>query len=172
MLKHILVPLDGSKLSEKALDAARRLLSPNGKLTLLTIVQPANPPLTPYPSVQAVDDIADVHDDVKHSTKQAEDYIERMAQNLLLQGINARTEIIAGEPAKVIVERATKLGVEIIVMSTHGRSGLSKLLFGSVTENVLHHTPCPVLIVPNREQERTPDSATDSELGSDILPAL
>lgn len=63
-------------------------------------------------------------------------------------GMKARVEAIAGDPAAKIVTRARELGVDLIVMGTHGRTGLPRLLMGSVAEGVLRQAPCPVLLVP------------------------
>lgn len=158
MLRHILIPLDGSALAEKALDFGQRIIDPQGKVTLLTVLP--RPQLPLYP---------DVGDHDRESTRtapgsgseRAQHYMERMATNMKLSGIgDVAVEIMEGEPADVIVERASKLGVEAIVMSSHGRSGISRLLFGSITLKVLTDAPCPVTVVPNREQERTPEAQT------------
>jgi nucleotide-binding universal stress UspA family protein len=66
----------------------------------------------------------------------------------LLDCTNIRREIRVGTPYQVIVEMATAEAVDIIVMSTHGRTGLAHMLLGSVTERVLRRAPCPVLAVP------------------------
>ena len=59
-------------------------------------------------------------------------------------------EVHVGEPANVIVETAERLKVDAIVMSTHGRSGLSRWLFGSVTNKVLSANVCPVYVIPSK----------------------
>jgi nucleotide-binding universal stress UspA family protein len=66
----------------------------------------------------------------------------------LLDITNIRREIRVGTPYQVIVELATAEAVDLIVMSTHGRTGLAHMLLGSVTERVLRRAPCPVLAVP------------------------
>lgn len=61
---------------------------------------------------------------------------------------NLRPEVQVGVPYKKIVERASAEGVDLIVMSTHGRAGLAHVLIGSVTEKVVQHASCPVLSIP------------------------
>ena len=63
---------------------------------------------------------------------------------------NVRVEVVEGDPVEVIVSRAARLGVDLIVMGTHRRTGLSRLLVGSVAEGVLRRAPCPVILVPER----------------------
>lgn len=154
MLRHVLVPLDGSPLAEKALDAARRVLAPDGKITLLSSVE----------AMQRLEGSTDPAAECKR-------YLDHAATNLKLHGYHADVEIGTGDPAELIIERATTLGVEAIVMAIEGRSGLSRLLFGSVTLKILDETPCPVLIVPNREQVRVEDEAAEPSLGFDTLAA-
>jgi nucleotide-binding universal stress UspA family protein len=62
-------------------------------------------------------------------------------------GLSVDTEQVDGAPAEVIVQRARDLGAGLIMMTTHGRSGLRRVLLGSVAEAVLHDAPCPVLLV-------------------------
>lgn len=149
MLNHILIPLDGSKLAEHALRPVSHFLKPGGQITLLSVVSGDTGDLP------RVGDVA------------LDRYLEQIAARLRLEGFSAQVEIAAGDPADQIVGRAHKLGVELIVMGTHGRSGLEKLLYGSVTSKVLAITACPVLVIPNRVRQETPEaaSAADTHLG-------
>jgi nucleotide-binding universal stress UspA family protein len=75
----------------------------------------------------------------------------------LLPNTNVRQEIGVGTPYKRIVEKAQEDGTDMIVMSTHGRTGLAHMLIGSVTERVLRRAPCPMLAVPApRKSKRAP----------------
>ncbi len=145
MLNHVLIPLDGSKLAEQAIYPTKHILRPDGHITLLTVVA------------------------AETDMKTAMDYLEPVAGRLRLEGYQVKYEIQEGSAAEVIVSRATQLGVDLIAMCTHGRSGLQKLLYGSVTSEVLEQTLCPVLVVPNRVRQETPqevpDAAPDPNLG-------
>jgi nucleotide-binding universal stress UspA family protein len=80
--------------------------------------------------------------------------------------------VTAGEPAPAIVEHATRAAADLIVMGTQGRSGLSRVLLGSVAERVLREAPCPVMTVPPRAQESTGVASFDPILcASDFSPA-
>jgi nucleotide-binding universal stress UspA family protein len=64
-----------------------------------------------------------------------------------------RQVVDAGQPFGIIVDYAEKEGVDLIVMSSHGRSGLSRMLIGSVTDKILRGAPCPVLVVPVEKEK-------------------
>ena len=71
---------------------------------------------------------------------------------------NIDVHVVEGEPAKTIADMAARDGFDIIVMGTHGRSGLAHLAIGSVAERVVRYSPCPVLTVPHRESSPTTPS--------------
>lgn len=156
MLKHVLVPLDGSKLAERALDAARRVLAADGKITLMTAVPPSGTGFY----VSSSDVLEDTVDDAaatENEAAQVQTYLNHLATNMQLYGLQTAVEIVAGEPAEAILERATTLGVEAIILSNQGHSGLRELLFGSILQTLLDKTPCLLIVVPNREQIRVED---------------
>jgi|FLYN01.1.fsa_nt_gi nucleotide-binding universal stress UspA family protein len=156
MLKHILIPLDGSLLAERAIEAAKTILRPQGKITLVTAIHDGQAP-TPETSASG-----------ENPVEQLQSYLERIATNLKLNGYEAAVEIREGEPPSVITELATILGVDVIAMCTHGRSGLSRLFAGSVTSEVLNLTPCPVLVIPNRERERVKEEAMEGSVSPSL----
>ena len=148
MLSQILVTLDGSELAERALPYAQQVVAPTGEIILLSVVDiPSFPIYTVYPmSVVAREpDYNTVVTDLLLSSKE---YLESHANNLRLSGCRVKTIVKCGDPATCIIEEAQHLNVDTIVMSTHGRSGLSKWLFGSVTQKVLSAIPCPVIVIP------------------------
>lgn len=67
-----------------------------------------------------------------------------------ITGPGGRVEVVGGDPVETIVARASRLGADLIVMGTHRRTSLSRLLVGSVAEGVLRRAPCPVVLVPAR----------------------
>lgn len=80
----------------------------------------------------------------------------------MLSGLKIREEVEIGIPAEKIVEKAAAEGVDMIMMSTHGRSGLRHFLIGSVTERVVRLAACPVLSVrPSEKESSTNKGATD-----------
>ena len=160
MYAHLLVPLDGSAAAEAALPHAQALAERFGaRVTVLRVtVAPetliaqtaagapglpeAGPLLDPTPVVEA-------------EQQQAATYLSRVADDLRARGLSdVNTEQPEGDAAETIVQRARELGVELIVMTTHGRGGLGRLVFGSVADAVLRHTACPVLLIRIEEPAR------------------
>ena len=83
----------------------------------------------------------------------AADYLSGVEQRLRLKGVQVSSEHPEGDAAEVIVERAKALDVSLILMTTHGRGGLTRLVFGSAADAVLRHAACPVLLVRVHETQ-------------------
>lgn len=143
--KRILVPLDGSSLSERALPAARALAQKFEShvilLRVLDIPTPTAP--TSHPEVA----IGWVREARQHAHEEAESYLEAIQEALCKAGIDTRILLRDRSPAEDILDVAGAEDIDVIVMSTHGRSGLGRWAFGSVAEKVARHSPCPVLLV-------------------------
>ena len=148
MLKNVLVPLDGSKLAEAALEHALNIVEPKGKITLVSAIEVPDVPIYGYYPPASVPDYEEAKDNL---LPYARHYLQGIADNLTEHGFSVRIEAEIGDPAQVITEIAQKHQVNAIVMSTHGRSGLSRWLFGSVTNKVLSAKPCPVYVIPSAE---------------------
>ena len=130
----ILVPLDGSVLSERAIPFAARLASTTDRPLLL---------------LRAVDTTAFLTDASAAAFKaelQAE--LDALADSLQLQDVRADACIVEGRPERVILEAASQGDVDLCVMSTHGRGGLRRWVYGSTADAVLRQAPVPVLLVP------------------------
>jgi nucleotide-binding universal stress UspA family protein len=98
--------------------------------------------------------VADVPDSgtmIDRLMPQANQYLDKIATALQEDGWQVQTEAVVGEPAYAIIEKSEELNVDAIVMSTHGRSGISRWLFGSVTSKVLGSVDRPVFVIPSRE---------------------
>jgi len=136
--ERILVPLDGSPLAEVALPKAVELLSagPGATLILLRAAEARTlPGIDPIEAQMAV-------------IQEAESYLDAVADRLREQGVSeVVTSAWYSSAAKAIVEAAYVRRVDVIVMSTHGRSGLPRALHGSVAESVLRATRTPILLV-------------------------
>jgi nucleotide-binding universal stress UspA family protein len=137
-IEKILVPLDGSDLAEAALETAIDILAeqPGTTLILLRAAEPLRPP-GPEPT-----------DDKLQAVRQAECYLNGVVSGLRECGITrVRTAVWYGPAAPTIVEAAAAEKVDLIVMTSHGRGGVGRLIFGSVAESVLHGTRTPILLV-------------------------
>ncbi|MGH2607472.1 MAG: universal stress protein [Tepidiformaceae bacterium] len=137
-LDKILVPLDGSPLAESALPKAVALVADNHGTTLI-ILRAAEARTLPG---------VDPTDAQVAAVREAEEYLEVVAARLRDEGVSlVRTSVWYGAAAPAIVEAARVANADLIVMSTHGRSGLGRLILGSVAESVLRGTRTPILLL-------------------------
>lgn len=145
MYKNILVPLDGSELAERGLGEAATLARETGaRLTLVRCVPEEDPLL-----LQAALTHGPCHyEDVREmGRKRAQEYLDGVAERGELKGLIAKTEARTGDAVESILSAAADAKSDLLVVSTHGRSGLGHLMLGSVTEKLLRRAPCPVLVV-------------------------
>jgi nucleotide-binding universal stress UspA family protein len=138
MYRKILVPLDGSKTAEcvfgHVIDIAKGCSVP--EVALLFVVEPL--PAGIYQNRQEVND---------KLLAWAKHYMSDVVNLLGVDGVIAKPVIIEGKPAETILQYAEKNGIDLIIMSTHGRSGPSRWAFGSVTDKVVRSSPTPVLLI-------------------------
>lgn len=149
MYKKILLPLDGSELSECALEHAKALVKGChvSEVVLLRVVEvkawEKRPGAYSWGGVAAAEQINVL---TRHLQEEAVLYLTELAAQLTSEGIQTAICVKPGEPASIILEYASKNQVDLIVMSTHGRSGLSRWALGSVAEKVTRNSTVPVLI--------------------------
>ncbi|HET6453423.1 MAG TPA: universal stress protein [Armatimonadota bacterium] len=144
MYKQILIPLDGSELAEGAISHAMEIAKAfKAKVTLLSVVEP----VAVYPQPGAVGPVVSVSMDVQDEVGKVAEYLDGVADKLRQEGIDVLRVVREGDPAGQIVDYAHLNQVDLIVMSTHGRSGIQRLVYGSVAEHVLHHATVPILLV-------------------------
>ena len=149
MNEKILVPLDGSKVGESALPYVEDLVSkmlPDSKVEI-TLIQVVSS-LTHYVvggETSAI--VAYTEEEINQMKKQAAAYLEKAGQTLKGKGVKTAIQVVAGDAADEIIKAADEMNADIIAMSTHGRSGLSRWAFGSVTDKVLRGGHHPVLVV-------------------------
>jgi nucleotide-binding universal stress UspA family protein len=163
MFNQVLVPLDGSPLAEKALPYAQAILSPQGRLTLLSVVDIPRVafPISPSPPLlRAEIEHYQTHPQARLAA--AESYLQHIAEGLA----DARAQIdtltvVAEEVASTIIKVCNDLAIEVLVIATHGHSGLDRWLLGSVTQKVLQIAPCPILVIPSKVAANRMDRATE-----------
>lgn len=145
MFEHLLVPLDQSVLAESALPYARALAERFGsRITLLSVI---SPPQTAW--VSWMPDAPEFHIEAYRKTvRAAEVYLADLQRSLQAHGLTVGATTAEGESvADAILKVAAERDCSAIVMSTHGRSGVQRLLLGSVAERILRHAAVPVLLV-------------------------
>ncbi|GIW56698.1 MAG: universal stress protein [Nitrospiraceae bacterium] len=149
-LKKVLVPVDFSKDSLRAAEYARNFAAPfAAQLLLLHVIEPIYY-ASPADMYAASPNLALL---IEEQRKAAEAQLERLAKKLSQGGTKVRTLIKSGSPAPVIADTAKRAKADMIIMATHGRTGLAHVLLGSVAERVVRLAPCPVLVV-RRAQRR------------------
>lgn len=148
----ILVPVDGSKYSQDAAEYAVKIAKlMKAKVVVLHVLHlPAyaftysassgSPVAIPAPLP------LEVSDDEKKVAKELVDSVRKIAEEA---GVGVETKLVEHDPSvpDAIIQFASEAGVDLIVMGTKGRTGIKRFLLGSVTESVVHHAHCPVLVV-------------------------
>ncbi len=144
MFRRIIVPLDGSQFAEQAMGPALTLAESTGaELLLLRAPIYANVGVHmthEYDVHWHGERVVPVRDEVKN-------YLRFMRERKLKPGMEIRVLVEDGDPGAVIVDTAEAEDADLIIMATHGRTGLSRWVFGSVTERVTRHAPCSVLVL-------------------------
>ncbi len=153
--KKILVTLDGSKLAELALQHTLEVAAPGAQIHILSVMaedrvseiaalasamgQSVTLTNEQWPPLRPASDPRLIH--------AREDYLLQVSEWLEQVGMEVTVEVRPGNIVDTIVCVARD-GFDVIIMATHGRTGLSRVALGSVAEGVLHRSPCPVLIIP------------------------
>jgi nucleotide-binding universal stress UspA family protein len=150
MYKKILVPLDGSKLAECALNHVKTLFQdgPVGEVVLLNAVVTEIPwgEMNTREDGQAI--TFDYNAFKKTFIDKSKKYLTRVKSRLASEGIKVKTETIESNgPSHTITDYAQKNGVDLIVIATHGYTGMKKMMVGSIALKVLHESNVPVLLI-------------------------
>ncbi len=143
MYKKIMVPLDGSKLAECVLPHVAAIAQGCG-VTAVVFVRAVEPMKTA--GAEGMDAI-DVGKWEAKGRVAAETYIKNAAAAANYAGVSVEGKVIPGKAAEALADYATKNGVDLIVMATHGRSGISRWTWGSVADKLLRSACAPVLLI-------------------------
>lgn len=149
MYERILVPLDGSKVGEAALPYIEGLvskLSPEVKVEV-TLLQVLSPWVPSAIGGEGLDEVSLTDEEIRKLTNAATDYLDKSGKALRNKGVRVLAKVGIGKAAEEIKKAANEINADLIVMTTHGRSGLSRWAFGSVTDRVLRSGNKPILLV-------------------------
>ena len=146
MFQHILIPTDGSELAEHAVTNGLSLAKSVGaKVSVIVVEEPFDVYSVPESKSRHISDMFAKH--AEQIKKHAESVLNRAAEAAKLAGVPCSTfQMEHQQPYQAIITAAKNKGCDLIVMASHGRSGLSAVLLGSVTNKVLTHTKTPVLV--------------------------
>jgi len=146
MFKRILVTLDGSDFSERALEPSFHVAQKfNAEVLLLRVLSPETVAAAAGAGPQYIE-LADLHE--QRDRGEAEAYLRALKRLWEPTEVVVTTRVAMGAPPEQILCAAAESGADLIVMSTHGRSGISRFLYGSVAEAVLRGTQLPLLLIP------------------------
>lgn len=146
MYRHILIPTDGSDLAEHAVTNGLSLAKSLGaKISVIIVEEPFDwLGVSETKAQQALEELAKYAEQIR---KHAASVLNRAANAAKQAGVSCDTIQVEDEqPYKAIIATAAERGCDLIVMASHGRSGLSAIVLGSVTNKVLTHTKTPVLV--------------------------
>ena len=145
MYQHIMVPLDGSELAECVLPHVETIVKGSNakKVTLIRVVEP----LHLYGGVESGFSLEERERLEEDSINIARGYLDQVAKRLGQKGVTAEPAVLHGKVADELAEYVNKNGVDLVILSTHGRSGISRLVWGSVADRIIRSVGAPVLIV-------------------------
>jgi nucleotide-binding universal stress UspA family protein len=158
MFERIVVPLDGSRFSATALNYATEIAKQFGsEVILIHVVIPANPMIWASPSgvaspkaTEIAIEAAQLRD--KENAQRARRYLKRKLRQVAAQGIKTSLHVSIGSPAKSIIEFCEKERVNLVVMTTSGKSGIKRAILGSVADELIREPGIPVLAITPRKR--------------------
>lgn len=163
LFRRLLVPVDFSPYSQEALDhavfLAKRL---DGELYLLHVFEP---PFYP-PAGRSLDVPSEVYQWIRGLKEDASKKLSDLAAVVAHQGVRIQPFLKEGVPFMVILEMAAEVDADLIVMGTHGRTGLARVMLGSVAERIVRKSPCPVYTVRPKET----GAAQEGEIPKEEVP--
>ena len=143
MYRCILVPLDGSKRAEAILPHVEELASRfKARVVFMRVVEP--PPIITDSEIPYLEGFQEQMEEI---TKQAHLYLETIHGEFREKGIDARTQVIHGPIVDGIINIAETQGADLIALTSHGRSGLSRVFYGSIAAGLLHRADRPLLLI-------------------------
>lgn len=155
-MKTILTPVDFSEVSDVVITASAALAKAiDARIVLLTVVQP---PVFTAEYSALVDNIVEI---TAIGERTAARQLAATQERLKKEGLAVETVQFSGAPVVHITEQAEKFNADYIVMGSHGHTAFYDLLVGSTTHGVLKRAPCPVIIVPPKEQLRKRQRSSD-----------
>jgi len=152
MYKKVVVLLDGSELAEQVLPHVAEIIrGRDSEVHLLSVAPVVAPPMAVavdiYPVYATADFLAAQEAERARIERELREYLDQVADRLQPLVSQVHTVIRFGQPAEEILKYAEEIGADLIAMCTHGRSGLSRWVYGSVADKVLRGAKCPVLLV-------------------------
>jgi nucleotide-binding universal stress UspA family protein len=144
MYQKIMVPLDGSELAECVLPHTEIIAKLcNASVELVSVIEPIELPTRGGIALSG-DDLKQIE---SHSKHDAENYLRGIVDRLKRTGIKAHSKLLTGKAADSLVNYIHKSNFDLLIIATHGRSGISRWIWGSVADKILHSSAIPMLLV-------------------------
>lgn len=156
VFKTIMVPLDTSHYGEEALPLAIDLATQcDASVSLVNVCEP----FWDSPYVAVAPELGPINQDVLEASQRellaaGRAYLHRLADDMRTKGVQVTWEVRIGRPTDEILRAIETTGVDLVIIATHGRGGISRLAFGSVTNDILRHSSVPILAIPPRMLEQ------------------
>ena len=151
-IRDIIVPIDFSEFSYKSLDYAVAFAALSGATITLIHTVPLN-----YVDTDLI--ALDYSEIEKEAEESAKNKLKKLIQERIGPKVKANSRVQVGRPVEEIIRAANEIGANLIIMSTHGYTGLKHAFLGSTTENVVRYAPCPVLTLREQEHDFVPSPA-------------
>ena len=151
MYKRILVPLDGSPVAECVIPHVKAIAkTKDTEVELIGVTEPVDLPARWEYHALSEDDIKQIDSDTR---KDLHNYLDTIRKQLVTSRIKARSTVLSGKAADSLISYAENNDIDLIIMATHGRSGINRWFWGSVAEKVLRAVKIPVLLVKAKSCE-------------------
>jgi nucleotide-binding universal stress UspA family protein len=148
MYKRIMVPLDGSQLAECIFPHLETVVKGCKDSPEVIVVRAVEPITVPYGrQASQFSSLEQIKAFETHQETDAEEYLKKTVAHLTSIGINAKAEIVRGKAAEALSDYANKNNIDLVVIATHGRSGVSRFVWGSVADRLLRSLCVPVLMI-------------------------
>jgi nucleotide-binding universal stress UspA family protein len=149
----VLLATDGSDLATAAMAKGVALLGHEHRFVTLAVVPPVFVPTASTSPMDTHPTLVDAELEEQMETEQREAQDAEIHELDAILGIKAEHLVETGEPGPTICDVAAQVGAEIVVIGTHGHGWIKRVLMGSVSTHVLHHAPCPVLVIRTDDME-------------------
>lgn len=147
-IHRILVPVDGSLLAEEALTHAKKIAAEHdAELLIVRVIEP----LSNWQQALLTDDGHRLETIERERRQEAEAYLTTICQQLQNEGLQTACHLYGGTPGNMLLDLLASESIDLIIMTTHGLSGYSRWVYGSVAGKVLHHASCPLLLIRSVE---------------------
>lgn len=144
----VLLAIDGSSYSTAAMELVASRPWPPG--TIVRVLMAVEPIMQPPDMLSGLVGFETLELARKELTSQAEQLVNNVAEKLRKTGLMVETEVSNGDPRSIIVDQAEEWSADLVVVGSHGYTGLKRLLLGSVAQSVVSHAPCSVEVVPQK----------------------